>query len=469
VEIVGQEERSDGSFSAWWETNDKSSNGVMSGSIEFGRSDTIARLYGELSVNSSDEYYELDAWVLNKIVFGKLYSDIQGSKNFIGRIELEMPRFSFKVISGLNMIISGEGIFDGSFLPAPTGSYQVGVRSFHLVDNSREEWFTENDSSDVRELMVKVWYPTEDNDFSDRADYMDPATFLWLRNQGPVPLISIPRDAYRFVHPYIYDAVEPVSQVCFPVLLFSPGYDGVDTIYTSFIDELVSQGYVVVSMNHPYVSGVTVFPDGRSVYVADRPGDLADSAVFLKKSQETVVNDSLFPLDFVEQLNQTDDELSGIFDCSRVGMFGHSFGGAATINCCFLDDRIKTGFTLDGVIYDEFITGAIDTPFLLMCAEQRFNHSSYDYVWNQFISDAFQIGVIGSSHYGYTDVGVLLSHLLPLIPSSTLGFGTVDAHRLIMITRFFEHAFFDVYLKGAEKGELIELFDNFDDVLVRVK
>ena len=59
--------------------------------------------------------------------------------------------------------------------------------------------------------------------------------------------------------------------------------------------------------------------------------------------------------------------------------------------------------------------------------------------------------------------------MLPLIPSSILGFGTVDALDLIIITRFFEHAFFDVYLKGAEKEELIDLFDNFDNVLIRIK
>lgn len=460
---------SDGSFSGWWNSRDQSLDGVLSGSIEFGRSDTIARLTGVLSVNSSNSYFGLDAWVMNNIVVGMLFSTVDGSQMFIGRIQVQMPEFSFTVYANSNKIISGGGTFDGSFLPAPTGPYQVGVHSFHLIDDSREEWFTEDDVSDVRELMVKVWYPTEDNDFSDRADYMDPITFSWLRNQGPVPLVTIPKDAYRFVHPYIYEEVEPVSQTCFPVLLFSPGYDGVDTIYTSFIDELVSQGYVVVSMNHPFVSGVTVFPGGRVVYIADLPGNFSESADFLKQSQQTVINDTLFTLDFIEQLNQTDDMLSGIFDCSRVGMFGHSFGGAATMNCCFLDDRIKAGFTLDGVVYNEFITGAIDTPFLLMCAEQRFNHSSYEYVWNQFTSDAFQVGVVGSSHYGYTDVGVLLSHMLPLIPSSTLGFGTVDARSLIILTRCFEHAFFDVYLKGAEKEELIDLFDNFDDVLIRIK
>jgi dienelactone hydrolase len=460
----------DGWYSGIWQLEDTQLNGSLNGTFSFGRSDTIAIIQGNLYCNSSLMHYSMKAWVQNHMLIGVVSSpSLQRSRFFLGKIQLSMPLFSFSILIPSVGKVIGSGSFDGSFLPSPTGPYQVGIKNYHLIDESREEWFTEEDESDFRELMVQVWYPSKDNYFSFRADYMDPITFSWLRDQGPVPLITIPKDAYRFVHPFLYKDVEPARSECFPVLLFSPGYDGVDAIYTSFIDELVSYGYIVVSINHPYVSGVTVFPDGRAVYIADLPGDFSESAEFLKHSQQTVVDDVLYTLDYVEMLNQTDELLSGIFDFSRIGMFGHSFGGAATINCCFLDDRIQAGFTLDGVVYNEFITDHITDPFLLMCAEQRFNHSSYDYVWSQFSSDAFQVGVNGSSHYGFTDVGVLLSHMLPLIPSSILGFGTVDSSYLIKVTRSFEKAFFDVYLKGVEKEVLLDLFDDFENVMIRTK
>lgn len=466
--FYSSESQVDGEFSGFWQLERIGSSGSMNGSFTFGRSDTILNIQGEVQCNASFSSYEIKAWVRHNILIGILSSP-SSTRYVFGTIQLNMPAFSLSVfVPGIGRI-TGSGVYDGSFLPSPTGPYQVGVRTYHLIDESREEWFTEDDESDSRELMVQVWYPSTGNDFSQRADYMDPVTFSWLRNQGPVPLVTIPKYAYRFVQPYIYDNVDPIASVSFPVLLFSPGYDGVDAIYTSFIDELVSYGYIVVSMNHPYVSGVTVFPDGRAVYIADRPGNFSESAEFLKRSQQTVVDDALFTLDFVEEINRTDTKLAGIFDCSRVGMFGHSFGGAATLNCCFLDERVQAGFTLDGVVYNEFITGSINAPFLLMCAEQRFNGSNYDYVWSQFTLDAYQVGVNGSSHYGYTDVGVLLAHMLPLIPSSTLGFGTVSPLYLIMVTRSFEKAFFDVYLKGAEKEVLLGLFDDFDDVMIRVK
>jgi predicted dienelactone hydrolase len=49
----------------------------------------------------------------------------------------------------------------------------------------------------------------------------------------------------------------------FPLLIFSHG-GGVPTFgYTSQIEELVSQGYVVAAIEHTYEDGAVGFPDGR--------------------------------------------------------------------------------------------------------------------------------------------------------------------------------------------------------------
>jgi hypothetical protein len=45
-------------------------------------------------------------------------------------------------------------------LPTPTGSYRVGRASFHGVDKSRVEPFTE-DPSDHREVLFQIWYPAD--------------------------------------------------------------------------------------------------------------------------------------------------------------------------------------------------------------------------------------------------------------------------------------------------------------------
>src|SRR5215211_6751393 len=45
-------------------------------------------------------------------------------------------------------------------LPEPTGPYAVGRVSYHWIDRSREETFTEEEG-DERELMAFVWYPAQ--------------------------------------------------------------------------------------------------------------------------------------------------------------------------------------------------------------------------------------------------------------------------------------------------------------------
>ena len=72
------------------------------------------------------------------------------------------------------------GVHDASFLPKLTGSYGVGVTTMHLVDASRSENFT-TDPTDVREMMVQLWYPIETSNAGTRTEYMDYPTFQWLK------------------------------------------------------------------------------------------------------------------------------------------------------------------------------------------------------------------------------------------------------------------------------------------------
>ncbi|MCZ7671100.1 MAG: hypothetical protein M5U34_30130 [Chloroflexi bacterium] len=44
-------------------------------------------------------------------------------------------------------------------LPDVTGPYAIGTQTFHLVDDSRDEIYTD-DPADKREFMMQIWYPT---------------------------------------------------------------------------------------------------------------------------------------------------------------------------------------------------------------------------------------------------------------------------------------------------------------------
>jgi dienelactone hydrolase len=434
-----------------------------------GRQATCGTFFGEWNSSTGN-----DAGIFRGHFFGFLavvHWEISGTRRVIrsaGILRLNETHFTAQ------LYVPGEGKIDiscshdASFLPKITGPYGIGVKSMQLVDVNRLEKFT-IDPVDVREIMLQIWYPIETSYEGTRTEYMDYPTFQWLKGRSPIPLVTIPNDAYRFVRPHGRNDVN-IADGLFPVVVFSPGYDGVYQIYTSFIEDLVSHGFVVASINHPYVSGITVFPDGHIIGLADVPTDPVAQSEFFNMSLRTIVEDAKFVLDILEEMNATDTEFSGHFDLSHIGMYGHSFGGANTAVCCFEDNRFHAGLTLDGVFYQQFIPGNITVPFLFMFAESRLvNDSTITYMWNHTTNNTCKMTILGSTHYGFTDVGVLLSHLVPLIPPKFLSFGTITPKRMVNITRTYVTVFFEVFLKGESIQTLLNLSSQFDEVVLDYK
>ncbi len=77
--------------------------------------------------------------------------------------------------------------------PPPAGPCSIGTVTYHWVDQTRGEVFTA-DPSDLRELMVQVWYPTKADASASRARYLPDGAAL-----APVAkLLNLP--GYIFTH-----------------------------------------------------------------------------------------------------------------------------------------------------------------------------------------------------------------------------------------------------------------------------
>ena len=434
-----------------------------------GRRSTLGTFSGEWNTTNGIATGRFQGIFTSLICIG--HWTVDGSSDpiqFLGLIRLNDTGFSGNVFGGKTGRIQFSGTHDASFLPDLTGPYGVGVKSMYLRDINRPENFTD-DPNDVREMMTQLWYPILDSTAGTRAEYMDYPTFQWLKHQSPIPLVTIPNNAYLFIRPHQRNHTS-IAPGLFPVIIFSPGYTGVYQMYSSFIEDVVSHGFVVMSINHPYVSGITVFPDGRTVGLAPVPTDPVERAAFFNMSLRAVVGDAKFVLDTITAMNENDPEFTGHFDLSHVGMYGHSFGGANTAVCCYEDARFKAGLTLEGVYYPSFTPGNIKVPFLMMFAEARLaNDTTVQYMWNHTVNDTARMTIAGSTHYAYTDVGLLLHHLVPLAPQKILGFGTIPPKRMMNITRTFVTAFFEVYLKGAPVDDLLSLPSEFAEVQFEYK
>jgi len=447
----------DGNFKGVWGKTKEYSGGEFLGNLNLGRTSTDGKFWGELN-NYDDSSATIKGLFKNNLTTGTIKSNQKMIPAFFfGKISIYETNFTTIIFTLNKGILYVKGEYEASFLPPITGPYGIGIKNLHLIDESRPENFTQNNPDDFREMMIQISYPIDKETKEPKVEYMDQPTFTWLKDRSPIPLITIPNNAYTYVKPHgkISCSISG-NKDKYPVIIFSPGYDGVYQIYTSLIEDIVSNGFIVVSINHPYVSGVTVFPDGRKIYVAENStGNLG---------LKSVVEDAKFVLNKITELNETDSDLKGRFDLSKVGMYGHSFGGASTSICCYEDNRFLCGLTLDGVFYLDYIPEGLNKPFLLMIAEDRFNDENVQEMWNNLYGDSYKVEIMGSTHYAYTDVGLLLNHLVPLIPNKLLGFGTIEPKRHVNITRNFELAFFEVYLKDKPIDQLLNLASVFEEV-----
>src|ERR1051326_177246 len=155
-------------------------------------------------------------------------------------------------------------------LPVPAGSFGIGRIGYDWTDPSRPDQYS-TDANAHRELMVYFWYPTSEKSANTKGLYLPGAQRMDTlpESQGRM------RREFRgnwsaIISGAIFShAVEraPVAKSSrrFPVVVFSHGLGSTGFNYTCLIEDLVSRGYVVASIEHTYVASAVWFPDGRVV------------------------------------------------------------------------------------------------------------------------------------------------------------------------------------------------------------
>lgn len=327
----------------------------------------------------------------------------------------------------------------GVTFPNLTGPYKVGRTSYEWVDQSRDETFASIPGL-KRDLMVDVWLPASVNKRTQLAPYMD-THLMWdasalalAQSHGGFGHVAHP-GLGSLVHSHAYstsnlDTTEP----SYPVLIFVHGL-GVDGFnYASILEDIASHGYVVIATSHPYSTDVIGYPDGRLVTAgAVGKANASNPALLTVWTQ-----DVRFVLDQVEKLNATDNDFKGHLDLTRVGVFGHSFGGQVSIAATATDPRVKAGLTLDA-------TGLTDASVLADLGGKPFLFIGKPYSEQQ-PQDKYWLRIDGMAHANYGDYGLLL----PLIPDFGQPLGSIDPAHGIQIVDSYLVAFFDHYLKGSD-------------------
>jgi hypothetical protein len=240
-------------------------------------------------------------------------------------------------------------------LPAPTGPLAVGRVTVEWVDRTRIEPLSPDHG--YRAVIVDIWYPSEPS-AAPSAPYLDASAFeraigaAGLRRQlgGAYDAIKEGRVQTHAVAgaPFSHSVARA------PVLVFSPGGGLVREVYAAQIEDLVSHGYVVAAISHPYDAIVTAYSDGHTVaYDAKRwPQIPSFEGEWNLNQLDWHARDLRFVVDELERADRTRTPglpFAGHLDLARIGALGHSFGGVAAASACQSYWRIKACLNEDGL------------------------------------------------------------------------------------------------------------------------
>jgi hypothetical protein len=252
-----------------------------------------------------------------------------------------------------------------------------------LTDNNRKELFSGIDEQ--RKIIISIFYPArEDSNECKQGLYMNlfnPCQEEFIKRFGEKKDIAgqkLSEDYLRRMKINTYnDIAISEKEILYPVIIYSPGL-GMDRdclIYN--IEKLVSEGYIVFSVGHIYDTDFTILPDGKIIeqakHVANSTIEEKDQLVNVRKE------DIIFLLDELKILNSKDEIIKDKLNLDKLGIIGHSIGGAAVFRAASEDTRIKAVVMLDGSLQIFNLAKDIsegkrtNTPFL------NFRRGSIDY------------------------------------------------------------------------------------------
>ncbi len=388
-------------------------------------------------------------------------------------------------------------------LPKPTGSYAVGFKYFHLVDEKRNDPFLAH-STQKRELMVKAYYPAKKDDSKPCSPYFHSPELLKLF----AGFYNMPGFIFDHLNLVKTNSKENLGlsdkKQRYPVVLFSHGAGTTMEVHTSQCEDLASRGFIVVAIDHTYASAATIFPnkivtqkEATTDFKTPEPAEIIT---------QIMADDDKFVIDKLGDINK--GKIRTIFkeklNLDKIGVIGHSVGGAVAYNLAINDSRVKAAIDLDGVVYTTPKKDSKDIAPFLMLANDKYhiqtiqkreplmekfedmkdeeqkltlavngNEKTYNETYNRAqqniigLTDVLKSSknlftIKGSDHMKFTDIGLFIGikQLREKIDIS----GKTDPARCLEITNSLTSSFFDQHLKGEDKAQMESLVKKYPEL-----
>ncbi|MEV0385853.1 alpha/beta hydrolase [Nonomuraea sp. NPDC050643] len=335
-------------------------------------------------------------------------------------------------------------------IPRPTGRYDVGRDTLHLVDGDRRDLWVP--TAGARELMVSMYYPAGTG--GSAAPYMgvDEARLL-LKGQKLDTVL--PAERLADVRTNARVGARPVGGR-HPLIVLSPGFTLNRATLTTLAEDLASKGNVVALVDHAYESFGTTFPGGRTLtcvaceMVEKAPTDEAEKELLAKAAVNRAADIS-FVIDRLTRPAGAAWKRRQMIDPRRIGAAGHSLGGNAAASVMAGDPRVRAGVDMDGTFFAPVpVSGLGRRPFLMLGTKAQHSPGSADTTWlrdwNRLDGWKRWLTVADSGHFTFIDLPILGEQAGITDPKAPL-----SGKRSGEITTAYVGAFFDRHLHGAHR------------------
>ena len=331
-------------------------------------------------------------------------------------------------------------------LPSPPGSANVHITHFPLTDTSRVDPFAPC-CNQPRRLMA-TWYQPATCQQAEAVTYIPPTSATALKTFFGAYLPNISFNNFEL-------------QVCpgapanndAPLLIFSPGGLAPRVIYAVILQWIASAGFNILAIDHPYDGIIVEYPDGSYVEYANIT--IPDEILTLLAPRIADVSSALNAA-----TNSTRRQQLGLpsFNTEKIGVFGHSLGGATAAGAMLADPRLLVGCNIDGGLWGDEITTNNERPMFIFSSENHpaWNHS-LEKNWPYLLGHKWHLEINGTAHNTFTDFPILSSLLGTNLtdPAVEAFIGKLDSIRILAILREYIAAFFHETLEGKHQ-ELLD-------------
>ena len=229
-------------------------------------------------------------------------------------------------------------------LPEPRGVYGVGTTNIELSDVTRRHLR----NSDKRRWMATVFYP------SHKAQALHPYMPGTLED-GFVCGVKVLAHAELNSPPIISEK--------FPVIIALPGRGGERQQETILYEALASHGYIIITMDQPYVANFVKLADDTKITLTFKDAwKLSRDRDYRYQYDNDVIHDAIQDIDYLLQNFDRFGDLARAFDRNKIILMGHSLGGNVAHIKGFSDKRIMAVVDIDSKITERKVFGRIGVP-----------------------------------------------------------------------------------------------------------